>query len=127
MNKKILDVDDDVDVLEARRIVLEHNNYDVVSATNVKVAREILESDKIDLIILDVMMDKDSDGFNLAQGIKMNDKFKHIPIIMVTAVNQRTKFKFDLEQDGDFLPVEKFLEKPVDPDELIVTIRGLLK
>jgi len=42
-------------------------------------------------------------------------------------VNQRTRFKFNIEKDGDFLRVEKFLEKPVDPDDLIVTIRGLLK
>ena len=72
MMKKILDVDDDIDVLEARKIILEHSNYDVVQATNIKVAGEILESEEIDLIILDVMMEKDSDGFNFAQSVKMN-------------------------------------------------------
>ncbi|MDQ1351266.1 MAG: two-component system, OmpR family, alkaline phosphatase synthesis response regulator PhoP [Acidobacteriota bacterium] len=127
MSYKILVVDDDIDVLESRRIVLEHNNYEVESASNIKVAREILEKMKIDLILLDVMMEKDTDGFTFAQEIKTNDKFKHIPIILATAVNQRTKFKFDIETDGDFLPVEKFMEKPIDPDDLIVAIRGLLK
>lgn len=127
MKKKILDVDDDLDVLEPRKIILEHNNFDVVSAISIKVAKEILEKEEIDLIILDVMMEKDSDGFNFAQSIKMNEKFKHIPIIMVTAVNQRTKFKFNIEEDGEFLPVEKFMEKPIDPDELIASIKGLLK
>ena len=81
----------------------------------------------IDLISLDVMMENDSDGFNFAQKLKSDEKFRSIPIILATAVNQRTKFKFDIENDGDFLPVEKFLEKPIDPDDLIVTIRGLLK
>lgn len=127
MKKRILDIDDDVDVLEARKIILEHNDFEVTGATNIKVAREILDNEKIDLIILDVMMEKDSDGFNFAQHIKMNDKFKHIPIIMVTAVSQRTPFKFSIEEDGAFLPVEKFMEKPIDPDELIATIKGLLK
>jgi response regulator RpfG family c-di-GMP phosphodiesterase len=127
MKKKILDVDDDIDVLEARKIILEHSNYDVIQATNINVAGEILESEKIDLIILDVMMEKDSDGFNFAQSVKLNEKFKHIPIILATAVNQMTKFKFNLEEDGDFLPVEKFMEKPIDPDDLIATIKGLLK
>jgi CheY-like chemotaxis protein len=127
MKKRILDVDDDLDVLEARKIVLEHKGYEVIQATNVKVAREILEHEKIDLIILDVMMEKDSDGFNFAQYVKMNEKFKHVPIILATAVNQRTKFKFSLEKDGNFLPVEKFMEKPIDPDDLIATIKGLLK
>ncbi|MCK4943368.1 MAG: response regulator [Candidatus Aminicenantes bacterium] len=125
--KKILDIDDDIDVLEARKIILEHSNYDVVQATTIKVAGEILESEEIDLIILDVMMEKDSDGFNFAQYVKMNEKFKHIPIILATAVNQISKFKFNIEEDGNFLPVEKFMEKPIDPDDLIATIKGLLK
>jgi len=127
MSYKILVVDDDIDVLESRRIVLEHNNYEVETAAAVKVAREVLEKKKIDLILLDVMMEKDTDGFNFAQEIKANDKLKHIPIILATAVNQRTKFKFDIDTDGDFLPVEKFMEKPIDPDDLIAAIRGLLK
>lgn len=127
MSKRILVVEDDLDVLEAHRIILEHNHYDVVTATNIKVAEEALNSGKIDLIILDVMMEKSSDGFNFAQFVKMDQRFKQIPIIMATAVNQRTKFKFDIKQDGNFLPVEKFMEKPIDPDDLIAAIRGFLK
>ena len=127
MSKKILIVDDDQDVLESTKIVLEHNRYETVTATNIKVAEEILNREDIDLILLDVMMEKDSDGFNFAQFVKMNERFKHIPIILITAVNQRTKFKFDIKKDGDFLPVEKFMEKPIEFDDLIVTIRGLLK
>ncbi len=127
MSYKILVVDDDVDVLDSRKIVLEHNNYEVLTATNIHVADEILKREKIDLIILDVMMENDSDGFNFAQQVKNDEKFTKIPIILATAVNQRTKFKFDIEKDGAFMPVEKFMEKPIDPDDLIVTIRGLLK
>ena len=127
MSYKILVVDDDVDVLDSRKIVLEHNNYEVLTATNIHVADEILKKEEIDLIILDVMMENDSDGFNFAQQGKNDEKFSKIPIILATAVNQRTKFKFDIEKDGDFMPVEKFMEKPIDPDDLIVTIRGLLK
>ena len=127
MSYKILVVEDDIDELEARKIVLEHNNYNVETAASAAVAKEILESKKIDLILLDVMMEKDSDGFNFAQNIKHNEKFKHIPIIMTTAVSQRTGFKFDKKTDGAFLPVEKFMEKPIDPDDLIAAIRGLLK
>jgi len=127
MSYKILVVDDDVDVLDSRKIVLEHNNYEVLTATNIHVADEILKREKIDLIILDVMMENDSDGFNFAQQVKNDEKFSKIPIILATAVNQRTKFKFDVENDGAFMPVEKFMEKPIDPDDLIVTIRGLLK
>lgn len=127
MNNTILVVDDDTDVLESRKIVLEHNHYKVLTATNIRVARELLSKEKIDLIILDVMMEKDTDGFTFAQELKSLEKFSTIPIIMATAVNQRTKFKFNPEEDGDFLPVEKFMEKPIDPDDLVMAVRGLLK
>ena len=127
MSHKILVVEDEIDILEAHKVVLEHNHYEVLTATNIGVARELLEKHTIDLILLDVMIEKDSDGFNFAQYVKSVEKFRHIPIVMATAVNQRTKFKFDIEKDGDFLPVEKFMEKPIDPDDLIATIRGLLK
>jgi CheY-like chemotaxis protein len=126
MKRRILDIDDDMDVLESRKIVLEHNDFEVLDATNIRIAMDILEKEKIDLILLDVMMEKDSDGFNFAQRVKMNNKFKHIPIIMATAVNQKTPFTFDVEKDGAFLPVEKFMEKPIDPDDLIKAINGLL-
>jgi DNA-binding response OmpR family regulator len=127
MSHKILVVEDEIDILEAHRVVLEHNHYEVLAATNIGVAKELLEKHSIDLILLDVMMEKDSDGFNFAQYVKGSKKYKHIPIVMATAVNKRTKFMFDLEKDGDFLPVEKFMDKPIDPDDLIATIRGLLK
>jgi len=127
MSHKILVVDDDIDVLESRKIVLEHNNYEVVTSASISVAKEILANQKIDLILLDVMMERDSDGFDFAQFVKNQEEYKAIPIILATAVNQRTKFKFDIENDGDFLPVEKFMEKPIDADDLIATIRGLLK
>lgn len=127
MKHKILVIEDEIDILESHKMVLEHNHYEAITATNIEVAKELLEKQPVDLILLDVMMDKDSDGFNFAQYVKGTKKFKHIPIVIVTAVNQRTRFKFNIEKDGDFLRVEKFLEKPVDPDDLIVTIRGLLK
>lgn len=127
MSKRILVVEDDVDVLDSRKIVLEHNNYSVATATNVPGAREILEKENIDLIILDIMLENESDGFHFALFVKMHESFKSIPIIIATAVNQKTRFKFDISKDREFLPVEKFLEKPIDHDELIVTIRSLLK
>lgn len=127
MSHKILVVEDEIDILEAHRVVLERNHYEVLTATNLGVAKELLGKHRIDLILLDVMMEKDSDGFNFAQYVKGQEKFKYIPIVLATAVNLRTKFKFDIEKDGDFLPVEKFMEKPIDPDDLIATIRGLLK
>ena len=126
MNKRILVVDDDVDVQVQMKVILEENRFETLIADNVPKAQEILDREPIDLMLLDVMMEKDSDGFNFAQELKQDEKFKSIPIIMVTAVNQKTPFTFGTGTDGDFLPVEKFMEKPVDPEKLIQFVQELL-
>jgi len=127
MNKKILVVDDDIDVQQQMKIILDENGFEYIVAGDIKKAWELVENESPGLILLDVMMEKDSDGFNFAQRIKSSEKFKKIPIIMVTSVNQRTPFKFGTENDGDFLPVEKFIEKPLQPDKIIDAIYQFIK
>jgi CheY-like chemotaxis protein len=121
MDKKILVVDDDVDVQYQMKIILEENGFNTVIADNAGKAWEIVEREPVDLILLDVMMEKNSDGFNFAQKLKTNDALKKIPIIMVTSVNQKMPFHFDTG-DGDFLPVEKFIEKPIQPDKILEAV-----
>jgi CheY-like chemotaxis protein len=126
MSKRILIVDDDIDFLENMRIVISSAGYDVLTAENPSQARAKLATHTIDLLVLDVMMEKDSDGFNLAQSLKADPQYQHIPIIMATAVNQKQDaFTFGKDTDGDFLPVEKFMEKPISPDQLLAAITEL--
>lgn len=127
MSKKILIVDDDVDFLENMRLVVGSGGFEAVTAENVDQARQALAGQPIDLIILDVMMERDSDGFNFAQELKNDLKYKHIPIIMATSVNRRQEFTFGKETDGDFLPVETFMEKPIRPDSLMSAVKELLR
>lgn len=126
MDKKILLVDDDYDVREYMRVILETKNYKTLQAENIRDAESILNNENIDLIILDVMMEKDSDGFTFAQKIKNDDKYKSIPIIMVTSVNEKTGFKFDKDSDGAFLPVDAFIEKPVNAEKILTEIDKLI-
>lgn len=126
MSKRILVVDDDIDFLENLRIVISSAGYDVLTAENPDQARGKLEQNTIDLIVLDVMMVKDSDGFNFAQSLKADPAYRHIPIIMATAVNQKQDaFTFGKDTDGGFLPVEKFMEKPIAADQLLSAITEL--
>ena len=126
MDKKILLVDDDYDVREYMRVILETKNYKTLQAENIRDAEGIIKNENIDLIILDVMMEKDSDGFTFAQKIRSDNKYKSIPIIMVTSVNEKTGFKFDKDSDGAFLPVDAFIEKPVDAEKILAEIDKLI-
>ncbi|HEM49570.1 MAG TPA: response regulator [Caldithrix sp.] len=121
--KKILIIDDDIDLVEAMRLTLESAGFEVIDAQDGKKGLEKITSGSPDLIILDVMMGTQDEGFHVAYQIKNNPDTSDIPVIMVTAVGQETGFSFDKEKDEDFLPVNEFLEKPIDPDTLIELVK----
>ncbi len=123
MKKKILVVDDDVDLVEAMRITLENAGFDVVDAQDGTSGLAKARSEKPDLIILDVMMDTQDEGFHVAYQLRSEPGTKDVPIIMLSAVTQQTGYKFDKNQDSDFLPVSEFLEKPIDPRKLVDKVR----
>ena len=124
--KKILLVDDDLDLLSAFEAILYSRGYDVTTAINKNEGLEKLETLKPDLAILDVMMDEEHDGFDVAREAKK--KFPEIPVIMLTGISEMTGVNFRAAaSDPDWLPADEYLDKPVTPDELINTIEELLK
>ena len=123
MSKKILIIDDDIDLVEAMRLILETAGFTVMDAQEGKKGLEKVLKEKPDLILLDVMMGTQDEGFHVAYQIKSNPETSDIPLIMLTAVGQETGFSFDKDKDEDFLPVNEFLEKPIDPDTLIELVK----
>ena len=123
MSKKIMIIDDDIDLVEAMRITLETDNYEVIDAQEGQKGLEILKKEKPDLLILDVMMGTLDEGFHIAYQIRNDEEIKDIPILMVTAVGAQTGFEFDRQRDEDFLPVNEFIEKPVNPQVLLDTVK----
>jgi len=121
--KNILIVDDDRDVFESMKIVLEAEGYGVDWATNGAEALTKARAAKPDLMILDVMMNSDDEGFQVTYKMKQDSQLSCIPIVMVASVGARTGFSFDRKRDEDFLPVNEFLEKPVDPRVLVDKVR----
>ena len=121
--KKILIVDDDRDVFESMKIVLESEGYEVEWATNGREAMEKARARKPDLMILDVMMNTDDEGFQVSYKMRQDKELSSLPIIMVTSIGSKTGFSFSKGRDEDFLPVNEFLEKPVDPKVLIDKVR----
>ena len=128
--KRILLVDDDPDIRLASRLPLESAGYQVSEAANFADGLAAVKKIKPDLIVLDVMMDTTTAGFQFALALhdpspdsEFKD-FKNIPIIMLTAIHSTTPMRFS--PDSAYLPVQVFLEKPVDPDVLLKTVRELL-
>ena len=127
MPGKVLIIDDDVDMVEAEKMVLENNGYTVSTAYNGEEGYQKILEVNPDVIILDVMMATPEEGFQLSYKLKENEKLSKIPIVMVTSVSRETGFKFDPKKDQDFLPVNQFIEKPIKPEELLEAIEKAMK
>lgn len=130
---KILIVDDDPDIVDAMKLVLEANDYEVVSAYSAETGLDAVVREEPDLIVLDVMMEKDTDGFHVAYKIKNPPADSElarvcpIPILMLTAISKMKRMKFSPERDAEFLPVDAFVEKPIQPSVLLSRIGALLE
>jgi len=125
-NPTILIIDDDVDLVEVIRITLESADFQVIDAQDGDRGLQLARSDHPDLILLDVMMGTIDEGFHVAQELRSTPETSRMPILMMSAVGERTGFRFDAERDGDYLPVEEFLEKPISPSRLLRKIRRYL-
>ena len=124
MNKKtILIIDDDIDLVEIIRVTLENENYEVIDAQNGDRGVAMARDRNPDLILLDVMMSKVDEGFQVAYELRGDATTKDIPILMLTAVVDQSGFDFNPEKDAEFLPVDEFLEKPVSPRQLVDMVR----
>jgi len=125
--KTVIIIDDDPDVVEATKVILEGAGYGVAAAFSGKEGLARIRQGGIDCILLDVMMATDTEGFRIAQDLKGDAKTADIPIIMLTSISRKTGFEFSPETDKEFMPVEVFLEKPVDPKKLLGAIAGVLR
>lgn len=126
--KNILLIDDDRDFVLSAKTFLEGRGFKVDTAYNGTEGWEKIQSGKSDLIVLDIMMDYETEGFNLAYKLKGNPNLKKIPIIIVSGFPQHLdklydKFAFILDQDW---PAAAQFEKPVDLKELANTISRVL-
>jgi len=125
--KRILIIDDDPDFITATRAVLAGAGYEVDSCNKAADAMAKMREFEPDLIVLDVMMETGTSGFKVSYEVRKDPHFARTPILMVTAIHQTTPLRFSPETDGEFLPVEKLLDKPVPADVLLKEVAHLLE
>jgi CheY-like chemotaxis protein len=142
MPKKILIVEDDPDQRTFLSTVLEENGYASISAKDGVEGLELLRKDKPDLVLLDLMMPRKS-GIAMFQELRKDETLSHIPVVVVTGISEVTGVDFrnfilrqPLKDDKKFVETtglteytvpNAYIEKPVDPDELMKVIKEALK
>jgi two-component system sensor histidine kinase/response regulator len=122
---KVLVVDDDPDFLEYTRIVLESQGYTVQTAATSDVALRMMRADKPDIALLDVMMSYVLDGLNLTRQMRDDPDLRDIPVIMISAIVSREEA--GVFPTDEYLAVDAFLTKPVDPADLLNQVAKLIK
>jgi two-component system, OmpR family, phosphate regulon response regulator PhoB len=129
--KNVLLVDDDRDLIEINKMALEKAGFKVFTAANSAEAMSIATAKEINVAVLDVMMDTPTEGFLLAREMRKNEKTEDIPLLMLTSVNTQNEaigsfIRFsDQDRNKAWLPVDRFMDKPVKAEELVSVVRTL--
>jgi CheY-like chemotaxis protein len=119
---KILVVDDDAELAASVMAVLESHGHSVTVASNGTEGEAKAREIRPDLMVLDVMMRHDSEGFEVARRLHEDSEMKNLPVIILTGIRRAKKLPFRFEPDEDWLPVKAVLEKPVSPENLLKAV-----
>jgi CheY-like chemotaxis protein len=130
----VLIVEDDLDLVETLRLTLEGGGYAVRAAHDLETGLERAAADRPDLILLDVMMPDSTEGFQFIWRLRQRTAvyFRKVPVIMLTAVAERTGLRFYPPSEGGGypagqpVPVQDFIDKPVDPGQLLERVRKVM-
>jgi CheY-like chemotaxis protein len=121
---KILVVDDDKDFIKITKMILQANNYEIVTAANGEQGLQVMRREKPDLVILDVMMSYILDGLDVRRTMAEDNELKNIPVIMATSLTA-AKAKGSLPTD-EYVPTAEWVHKPIDPDTLLERVKKAL-
>ncbi len=123
---RLLFVDDDIDFLSVMALFFEKNGYTVEIATTPEAGLKMIETNRPDLLVLDVMMPSEFEGFELARDIREKLELTDFPIIILSCIHDQKRVPYRFAPDKDYLPVDVFLDKPVNPEKLREKIESLL-
>lgn len=123
---KILIVDDDPAFVEVATASLRTVPYRVEAAYDKEEGMKKIKKNKPDLVILDVMMEKLDDGFSMCRELKHDPELEQIPVLMLTGITKKTGLRFSPLTDGEYLPAEDLMDKPIKPADLLKRVKNLL-
>ncbi len=127
MQNKILLVDDDLDFLEATALLLESDGHEVLRASNGQEGFQRAKEESPDLILLDMMMTYQTEGAEMAKALSADAATRNIPLILITGAKREMGFPFDIKPDDKELPVKLVIEKPIQPERLLSTVKLFIK
>ena len=126
-NKKLLIIDDDPDILRSLKVILEDKGFNVSTASDKDDGLKLFTSQKPDLIILDIMMETDLEGYGMLNDFKKDEFMREIPIIMYSGMAEQIGVNFrSAVEDEEMFPNVSFVDKREDIEDLVSEIKRVL-
>lgn len=122
---KILVVDDDPDFVNLTKRILRGKGYEVITAASGQQALKVMRKEKPDLVLLDIMMSYILDGLDVSREMAQDPELKDVPVIMVTSLTGARAQ--GIVPSGEYIPVDEWIHKPIDPDLLLARIEEALQ
>ncbi len=124
--KKILLVDDDIDLLEQNKLLLESKGFEVITAENSEDGLKVFQKEKPDAAIIDLIMEQMDSGFVLCYKIKKTEHGKKIPVFMLTSATYETGFKFSSssKEEKEWIKCDGIINKPVVIEDLLAKLEN---
>lgn len=124
---KILIIDDNPDYLFTMATFLKRNGFETLTAEDGQKGIDIIEKERPDLILLDVMMESTYSGLDVCKRVRVNPDLKDTPIIGISGMGDELGVRLEKWGDEDYFNVNEFFDKPVDKERLLSKIRDLLE
>lgn len=126
-DQRILVIDDDPDMHEALRLILEPAGFEVTCCATGSAGLAAMRRDPPDLVLLDIMLASPAEGFHLAHEVKCDAQLKAIPVIMISALGDSLEQGFAEETGDDSLAIEAFINKPFQATTILEKVSGVLE
>ena len=124
--KKILLIDDDLDMHHAVRLILEPQGFQINCQVTGAAGLESVRQDVPNLILLDIMLASPSEGLELAAMLKNDPQLMNIPIIMISSISKLVGADLARQAGVDFVSAERFIEKPLEARTLLAAVQEIL-
>jgi CheY-like chemotaxis protein len=122
----VLIVDDDHDFHATVRAILESAGYGTISAYSEEEGLDVARRDRPDAILLDIIMESTTDGFEFCREARRDPQIKHTPILGISAIDEKIGLHCRPDRDPDLFPVNGYLGKPVKAERLLAELRRLI-
>ncbi|MGD2100329.1 MAG: response regulator [Desulfobacterales bacterium] len=126
-NLKIVMIDDNTDLLFTMETFLQRNGFEVHTAEDGQAGMDLINKERPDVILLDIMMETLFSGFEVCKKVRADDELKDTPIIGISAMGDELDINYSQWPDYDYFRPDTFMEKPIDKQRLLQVIPEVIQ